>query len=268
MAWVKEASGATGASSATVTITVPAGGFPSGHLLVLGVIAVVSGGTPPSMSVTDTAGNTWVSDRSVLPITGTTTYVQQFSSVLTSTLSAGNTITVTASGNTPTRYAASVQEFDDTISGKDTGSSNDNGGSSTSIITSGSFTTTNADTLIVGTLGLISQSRTLTPGGGYTAGTKVVSTNGSGDRAVQVEWRTVSSTGSYTANGTLDVGSIYAMLGQAYIISGGGGGPRTGQAKVWNGSAWVGHPAKVWNGSAWVTHEAKGWNGSSWIVGK
>jgi hypothetical protein len=274
MAWVKEASGATGASSATVTITVPAGGFPSGHLLVLGVCCVVSGASAPNLSVSDTRSNTWASDRSILPITGATTYVQQFSTVVSTTLNAGDTITITASGNTPSRYAASVQEFDDTISGKDTGSTFDNGGSSSASISSGNFTTTNANTLIVGTLGLVSQARTLTPGGVYTAGTKVASTGGSSDRAVQLEWKTVSSAGTYVANGTLNSGSIYGMLAQAYIISGGGGGggggprPGSGNPKVWNGSAWVAHPAKVWNGSAWVAHKAKGWDGTDWVESK
>lgn len=40
----------------------------------------------------------------------------------------------------------------------------------------------------------------------------------------------------------------------------------TGNAKVWNGSAWVAKPVKVWNGSAWVTKPVKRWNGTAWVT--
>lgn len=39
-----------------------------------------------------------------------------------------------------------------------------------------------------------------------------------------------------------------------------------GNAKVWNGSAWVTKPVKYWNGSAWVTKPVKHWNGSAWVT--
>lgn len=39
-----------------------------------------------------------------------------------------------------------------------------------------------------------------------------------------------------------------------------------GNAKVWNGSAWVAKPVKVWNGSAWVTKPVKRWNGTAWVT--
>ena len=39
----------------------------------------------------------------------------------------------------------------------------------------------------------------------------------------------------------------------------------SGQAKIWNGSAWVAKPTKVWTGSAWVTKPVKRWNGSAWV---
>ena len=39
-----------------------------------------------------------------------------------------------------------------------------------------------------------------------------------------------------------------------------------GNARVWNGSAWVTKPVKVWNGSSWVTRPLKYWNGSAWVT--
>jgi hypothetical protein len=42
-------------------------------------------------------------------------------------------------------------------------------------------------------------------------------------------------------------------------------GAITGQPKVWNGTAWVKHPAKVWTGAAWPQKPIKKWDGSSWV---
>lgn len=266
MAWVKEASGFVSATSATCTVTVPAGGFPAGHLVIVGAVAVVSGAANPNLTVTDSKGNTWVNDRTIAPITGQQTYVIQASTVVTSTLNAGDTITVTGAGNTPNRIAVTVQEFDDFITGKDTGSTNDNTGVSSSAVNSGSFTTTNANNLLVNVVGLVSASRTPTAGTNYTLGTKVATSGGTGDRAVYAQWRYVTATGTFTTSSTLSAGSIYGSLGQGYVY---GVAPvRSGKAKVWDGSAWVSHPVKVWNGSAWVDHQIKGYDGTQWIVGK
>lgn len=40
----------------------------------------------------------------------------------------------------------------------------------------------------------------------------------------------------------------------------------TGDAKVWNGTAWVAKPVKVWNGTAWVQKPVKFWNGTAWTT--
>jgi hypothetical protein len=264
MAWVKEVSAATGITTPTVSLTVPAGGFPAGHFLVLGIVLVVSGVADPAVAVSDSKGNTWITDRSIQPITGQATYVLQSSLVVATTLNAGDTITVNAPGNTPNRYAVTLQEFDDVVASKDAGSTNDNGGASTASLTSGSFTTANANNLIVNIVGLVSSARVFTPGINYTGGTKVVSTAGTGDRAVVAQWRYVTSTGTFTTPGTLNTGSVFGSTAQAYSL----GAARSGKAKVWDGSAWVSHPVKVWDGSAWVAHPAKGYDGSSWVTGK
>jgi len=213
------------------------------------------------MAVSDSKGNTWVADRTVAPITGQTTYVLQSSTLVTTTLNAGDTITVNAPGNTPNRFAVTVQEFNDIVASNDTGSVNDNGGASSSNLTSGSFTTVNPNNLIVNVVGLVSAGRTFTPGTNYHGGTKVASTNGTGDRAVVAQWRYVTNTSLFTTPSSLNAGSIYASVAQAYT-------GRSSNAKVWNGSSWASHPVKVWDGSGWVVHQAKGHDGSSWVVGK
>lgn len=39
-----------------------------------------------------------------------------------------------------------------------------------------------------------------------------------------------------------------------------------GNAKVWNGSAFVAKPVKMWNGSSWVAKPVKYYNGSTWVT--
>lgn len=53
-----------------------------------------------------------------------------------------------------------------------------------------------------------------------------------------------------------------------YVVGLAPAATNTGKLKVWDGSAWVSHPAKVWNGSAWVQHPVKVWNGTSWVLSK
>lgn len=39
-----------------------------------------------------------------------------------------------------------------------------------------------------------------------------------------------------------------------------------GNAKVWNGSAWLPKPVKAWNGTSWVKKPVKFWNGANWVL--
>jgi hypothetical protein len=266
MAWVKEFSGAIGTSN-TLQITVPAGGVTAGHFLALG-LASSSQTAAPTWTVTDSRQNSWTINPTYgkKTVTGSFDTVALATCVLATTLQAGDIITATSSTGTVTRLAGSVEEFADVISGIDIGSTGDNGGVSTTAVTSGSFTTNNASELLVGAVCMVSAGRTYTPTAPWSGGTKVATTVGTAERAVVVQWQSVSATGTYASSGTFNTGAIFAAVGAGYSIS--TGGARSGNAKVWNGSAWVGHPAKVWNGSAWVAHQAKGWNGSTWTVGK
>lgn len=268
MAWVKEFSAASSSSNQLLVFTVPAGGIASGNFLALGLGYVASGSAPSSWAISDSRGNNW----SINPTYGTKVLTGTFGGatlatcVVSISLQAGDNITAVASGGTVTRIAGVIEEFDDPITGFDAGSSNDNSGSVATSITSGSFATTQPNELLLGVVYFVNVGRTYTPDAGWTAGTKIATTNGTGDRAVIMQWQSVSSAGLYASTGTININGQYVALGAGYTIS--AGGARTGKAKVWNGTAWVAHPTKVWDGSSWVPHKAKGYSGTGWVIGK
>lgn len=266
MAWVKEFSGISNTSvTNTLQVTVPAGGIAAGHFLILGIAS--SGTGIPTWNVIDSRSNTWTVNLTdpIAPSGGNCGAM--VTCVVSTSLLAGDIITLTSSTATVDRIAACVEEFDDIVTGIDTSSTNDNGGATGSVLTSGSFTTTQNDELLVGVLNMVSIGRVFTADSPWTAGTKITTTSGSGDRGVVVVWRPVSSIGTYAATGTFTGGSaLYSFLAAGFKTS--VVVPRSGKAKVWDGSAWVSHPMKVWNGGAWVEHDAKGWDGSAWVIGK
>jgi hypothetical protein len=257
---VQEFSGIQNTSSTTCAVTVPAGGIPAGDLLVLGIETNAT--ALPTVTVTDTAGNTWTLDGQIQTASSGSTH--QFRAVLATALNAGDTITVTLAAAL-SRIAVSVQHFDDGIIAVDNGANGNNGGASSSFPTTDIFGTTHADALIVGTMGIVSAARTFTAGTDYTAGTKVATTNGSGDRAVVMQWQYVSAIDDYVSNGTFNTGSLYGAIARAYALGDPGDPGGTGKAKVFVGGAWTAHPFKTWNGTAWQTRTAKRWNGTTWV---
>lgn len=260
--------------SATTTVTIPAGGITSGHALVLSIASLTGTGTGiSSFTASDSRSNSYSTGvlRQHSGTTNPANTVAVLYSNITTTLQAGDTITITPNANT-SRLAVSVYEFDVTLT-VDQSATNDEADNSTTFMTStASATTTTANELVIGAFGLINAGRTFTLGSGFSEGTKVSTANGSGDRAVVAEYKFVTSTGAQTATGTLNTSGFWeaAVLTFSYSSGGGGGGPRsgTGKPKVWNGSAWVAHNAYSWNGSAWVAHKAKGWDGSNWVESK
>jgi hypothetical protein len=257
--FLQQFGGQTSASGTTTTITVPAGGITAGHSLVLSMVTLTA--LAPAVSTvsgTDTRGNAY-SFLGQAPVTGATTSVVMLASNITATLAAGDTITLTTDV-AATRTAVSVHEYDVTLTA-DVQATADNGGVSTAALTTGTTaTTSSANELVVGAFALVSSGRIFTVGSGYAEGTKVLSTFGSGDRAVVAEYKFVATTGTQTATGSLNSSALYVGMVQTFTYAAGGGGggggsprPGSGNPKVWNGSAWVAHPAKVWNdGTAWV----------------
>lgn len=260
MAHVQEFSGFFNTSNTVCTITVPAGGIPVGALLVLGI--GTNAATLPTITVTDDGGNTWSNDGEIQTAASGSTH--QFRAVIGNDLAAGEHITITFAAAL-SKCAASVQHFDDGIIAIDNGANGNNGGVASNTPTTAAFTPTHADTLIVATFGLVSAGRTFTAGASYTAGTKVATTNGSGDRAVVMEWQTVAASASYVGNGTLNSSSLYGAVARSYALGDPGAPGGTGKAKVFVGGAWTSHPFKTWNGTAWQVHLGKRWNGTAWI---
>lgn len=86
-----------------VTLTIPSGGVPIGHTIILGAgsnhVAVTS--------VTDSRGNTYTSNASVLPSTATAASL--WSAPITTALLAGDTITVTYSGTVSGRSVVAAE---------------------------------------------------------------------------------------------------------------------------------------------------------------
>ena len=225
MTFVQEFSAHLDAAGTSVGVTVPAGGIAIGDYLVLGV--GTNAVSLPVTTVTDSAGNVWSNDGETMAATSGSGH--QWHTKVTSTLAAGATITV--GFPSLSRVAVQVLHFSDTITAVDAGATGNNGGVSSASPTTASFNTVAANCLIVGTLALVSSARILTAGAGYTAASKIVTLAGSGNRAVQMEYRTVAVAGAYVANGTLDSGSIYAMIGRAYEIA--GAPPPTGNFVGW-----------------------------------
>lgn len=261
MSHVRELPGTANASGTSCTITIPGGvTIPAGSLLSLGV--ATSAAALPVLSVADSAGDTWSVDGEIqVAASGA---VAQFRTITVDDLVAADTIVITSTVALP-RFAAAVQEFDDGILGVDTGANGNNGGLSSAAPTTAPFTTTVAETLLVATIALISPARVFTAAAGWTAGTKIASTNGSGDRAVQMMWRYVTDIDSYVANGTLNSGSLYGFVARAFKLGDPVAPAGSGKAKVRVGGSWEQHPFKTWNGTSWQTRVAKRWDGVAWV---
>jgi hypothetical protein len=171
----------------------------------------------PTMTVSDPGSNTWNTDQSINA--GTSGSAYQISCVVTSALSSGDTITITSSQSNA-RFACVIEEFDDIVTGTDVGATGNSGGvSDATPTTSFTATTSQADELLVGVMGIVSPARIYTPGAGFTGGTDIVSTAGSGDRGVVVQWKYLTSTGTQRSNGTFNSASIYGATVEAYKIT-------------------------------------------------
>jgi hypothetical protein len=102
--------------------------------------------------------------------------------------------------------ALSVSEFAGLAAPNPTDKTNGAAGQSTAPSVNTTFTTTQADELLIGAIGVEGKSsETFTPGSGYTtigrAGTN--SGNAANNITVNPEYRIVNATGVYTADGTL-----------------------------------------------------------------
>lgn len=264
--FVQEFGSGSTSSSATTTYQVNVvGTVPVGDALVASIVSLNGVSPIASVSAVDSKGNTWnflYSDQ----VGSTSTVTHMLYANITNALTSSDTITFTYSDSF-TRTAVHIAQFNDTLT-PDMRADGDNGGVSwNTLLTNATATTSQANELVVGAWGLVNAGRIFTATNGFTTLTKYASVVGSGERAIAAEYKYVSATGAYTANGTLNSSGTASGIVQTFTLS---AAPpaRSGRPKVWNGTAWVAHDAKVWNGTAWVEHEAKAYDGSSWVKSK
>lgn len=196
-------SNATSGTAVTSLAITLSSGIADGSLILVAIANHNSAAVVPD-SVTDTAGNSYtiLSAANASAVTANLAYCANASA-----LSAGDTITVTYS---TTRHiamraysvsGAAASAFD--VSATNTAGS----GSSASVGPTG--TTTQANELIFAVFGY-QNTKTFTAGATYTAGTKTETT--STIRGVVAEWKTVSSTGAQTADGSWNASTTYAAV--------------------------------------------------------
>lgn len=213
MTHVGEFSTAGAGSAASGVLTVPAGGVSVGETLFVGVASIA----PGTVSATDDAGNTYTLDQS-RTITSATSHIALLHTVVTSALAENDEITV-AFGATVTRWAIQAQYFDDEVTSVDTGDWGDNGGAGTTALDMGDPASDDTSGLYVVAVNMLNVGRTFTPGAGWTAGTKVQSTVGTGDRAIQMMWRT--GTGAQSATATFNTSGSFVGASQGYGLDAG-----------------------------------------------
>jgi formylmethanofuran dehydrogenase subunit C len=192
---------ATSSSATSLVITTTAA-VPAGAMIFLEIANHNSAAVVPS-SVTDSAGNSYtlVSAANSSSVSETLAYALNASA-----LASGQTITITFPSSRNAAAAAYSVTGIATASAADQQATNTTGsGASPSVGPTG--TTTQADELVIGLFGY-GNSRTFTPGSGYTALATIESTGTV--RGTTGEYKIVSATGAQTADGTFNSSATYA----------------------------------------------------------
>lgn len=151
---------------------------------------------PSSFTVTDTGGNTWQLDRRDDKTTSNTPHTAIFSAILTTALSAGDTITVTPDVTINYPIGAAYR-----VSGIAGASWLDQAAGSQGVSaspSSGNVTTAQADELLWGVV-CSGAPQAFTPGSGWTE----VTDTGNTTKRLAIQYQIVSATGTYTSDGTL-----------------------------------------------------------------
>ena len=203
------------ASTASATsLALPAFGTNNvaGNTILVGIRTGVSGRT---ITVTDTAGNTYVQDKSqVIPVSDDDVVVHRASNIVVG----ANTVTVSVSGAATSIRAAAAEYTGNCVLDQSPGAS----GTSTTP-NSGSATTTVAAELLFG-VAAVANDFDFTAGASYTEREQVL-------QKMSIEDRVVSVTGSYSASYTLSGGGdewSCIMCSYSESVGAGGGGAQRG----------------------------------------
>lgn len=266
MPHVREFSGFNNSAGNTVIISIT-NAVAAGHFLAVGVASRST--SLVTLSATDSRNNVYGLDRDRQTTTQGGAHLLHTRVGTTKALQAGDSIII-SSNNSMVLSAAVANEFDDDIGLPDTGSAADSGASTSSAINSGSYNTTQASTLLIGVVNMVSAGRTYTPNAPYTAGAKIATTSGSGDRAVMMQWAYAAVAGSNFASGTLNSQSLWGCIGQSYRFTAPGSG-RSGKPWTYNNSngQWEPHPVMINPTNAlWEQHQWYGNDGTDWLLSK
>jgi len=203
--------GKTGSTTTgtSLSVTVPAADVAAGNRVIVSVALDPTAGT---VSCADSKGNVYAKDVDVTQGSGTSGVRSViFSAPITAALVSGNTITVTH----PSLAARAMSA--DEFSGLGTSGTLDKTasatGSSTSPSSGTTATTSQPSELLIGAIDVETRGDTFTVGSGYTSLASISSAsngNATSNVTMNAEYRIVSATGGYAANGTLGTARQWA----------------------------------------------------------
>lgn len=198
--------GSNGRVDATTNfaLTVAANGVPTGHAVI---VAFALNPSAATLSCSDSRGNTYTADADVTNGSGSTgVRTVVFSTNVTTALEAGDTITLTFDTLVQAK-AAVAHEFRGLVTASMVDQTSTATGNGTSPNSAATATTSQAEELLVGAIGIENDSNAVvTPGIDYVA----LEARGSGTMGapsghvrIDPEYRVVTATGAYAADGTI-----------------------------------------------------------------
>jgi len=193
-------------SNSSITITVPAAGVAAGDSIIVSVTAGTFAG---AVSCSDTKANSYTIDAD---ITGAGRLFVCSAHNVTA-LASGDTITASYPGFSGVT-TASANEFSGIAPTTPADKVSTAAGNNPSPSSGSTATTTQANELLFGAIAHNS-TPTFAPGSGYNLAGQVIGGSGSGQKTNSPEYRIVSATGSYAADGTLSSGQQW----QAAIVT-------------------------------------------------
>jgi hypothetical protein len=204
----------TKAAGTTLTLTVPSGGVPSGHTVIVKTLSDYLTSAP---IITDSRGNTYTRDRTGADAVNTIRGAV-FSCAVTTPLQVGDTITITFASSISVK-AASADEFSAVLNPIVVDVYNSRTGISTSPLVSS--TTTNADDLLIGMAGVagdVSDVFTNDAANIWTALTRVGTTGDAftGNRTLNSAYRSAASAETHSYQPTLATSSTWVAIFVAY----------------------------------------------------
>lgn len=206
----------TSVDNLAITLT---GGAPVGSTVLVGLAWESAAGTVPTISsAVDSRGNTYTTTPDTSANAGTTVAVAVLRARVTTELLASDTITVTISGETRSRWAMQADAFDDVDASPLDKTASNTPGSASALSSGVTAATIQAYELVYAVFGFGS-GRTVTLDPGWTGGPKVESSAGSGDRGLQVIHKYVSSVGTQEGTISLSSSSTYAGAVATYTAT-------------------------------------------------